>query len=126
MPGAGLIDSAGSAQAQSDAILGHTLHATGGYLYAQLGSYALPSGNYALENGTYMAAAGGTTTGRLGCTGPSYGGAARLSMNDLDFGCSITVGLCCSELCFPVVATWTVAVVSLASESDLARFPDNL
>jgi hypothetical protein len=56
-----LIDSAGSAQAQEDAILGHTLHATGGYLYAQLGSYALPAGSYALENGTYMTAAGGTT-----------------------------------------------------------------
>jgi hypothetical protein len=57
-----VIDSAGKAQAQEDAILGHTLHATGGYLYAQLGSYALPAGNYALENGTYIAAAGGTTT----------------------------------------------------------------
>ena len=56
-----LIDSAGKAQAQSDAILGHTLKASGGYLYAQLGSYALPSGNYALPNGTYMTAAGGTT-----------------------------------------------------------------
>src|ERR1700680_2961632 len=58
--GGQVIDSAGAAQAQEDAILGHTLHATGGYLYAQLGSYALPSGNYALENGTYMTAAGGT------------------------------------------------------------------
>ncbi len=57
-----VIDSPGKAQAQEDAILGHTLHATGGYLYAQLGSYALPAGNYALENGTYIAAAGGTTT----------------------------------------------------------------
>ncbi len=57
-----VIDSAGKAQAQEDAILGHTLHATGGYLYAQLGSYALPAGNYALENGTYMATSGGTTT----------------------------------------------------------------
>jgi hypothetical protein len=56
-----LIDSAGAAQAQEDAILHHTLTASGGYLYAQLGSYALPSGNYALPNGTYMTAAGGTT-----------------------------------------------------------------
>ncbi|HEY8766635.1 MAG TPA: hypothetical protein VIP09_05150, partial [Dehalococcoidia bacterium] len=56
-----VIDSAGKAQAQEDAILGHTMHATGGYLYAQLGSYALPSGTDALENGTYMTAAGGTT-----------------------------------------------------------------
>lgn len=56
-----LIDSAGKAQAQSDAILHHTLAASGGYLYAQLGSYALPSGTYALPNGTYMTAAGGTT-----------------------------------------------------------------
>ncbi len=60
--GGQVIDSAGKAQAQSDAILGHTVHATGGYLYAQLGSYALPAGNYALENGTYMATSGGTTT----------------------------------------------------------------
>ncbi len=56
-----VIDSAGKAQAQEDAILGHTLKATGGYLYAQLGSYALPSGTYTLPNGTYMTAAGGTT-----------------------------------------------------------------
>jgi hypothetical protein len=56
-----VIDSAGKAQAQEDAILEHTLKATGGHLYAQLGSYALPSGTYALENGTYMTAAGGTT-----------------------------------------------------------------
>jgi hypothetical protein len=56
-----VIDSAGAAQAQEDAILHHTLAATGGHLYAQLGSYALPSGNYALLSGTYMTAAGGTT-----------------------------------------------------------------
>jgi len=56
-----VINSAGAAQAQEDAILHHTLAATGGYLYAQLGSYALPSGNYALPSGTFMAAAGGTT-----------------------------------------------------------------
>ncbi len=59
--GGEVIDSPGKAQAQADAILHHTEAATGGYLYAQLGSYALPSGNYALPNGTYMAAAGGTT-----------------------------------------------------------------
>lgn len=59
------ISSAGAAQAQEDAILGHTLHATGGYLYAELGSYALPKGNYALENGTYLTppgSSGGPTT----------------------------------------------------------------
>jgi hypothetical protein len=56
-----VINSAGAAQAQEDAILHHTMAATGGYLYAQLGSYALPSGNYALPSGTYMTAAGGTT-----------------------------------------------------------------
>ncbi len=59
--GGQVIDSPGKAQAQADAILEHTLAATGGYLYAQLGSYALPSGNYALPNGTYMTATGGTT-----------------------------------------------------------------
>ena len=56
-----VINSAGAAQAQEDAILGHTKKSTGGYLYAQLGSYALPSGNYALPIGTYMTGAGGTT-----------------------------------------------------------------
>jgi hypothetical protein len=56
------VDSAAKADAQSDAILGHTLHTTGGYLYAELGSYSLPKGWYALENGTYMTPAGGTTT----------------------------------------------------------------
>jgi hypothetical protein len=55
------IDSPGKAQAQEDAILGHTMKATGGYLYAQLGQYLLPSGTYTLPNGTYIAAAGGTT-----------------------------------------------------------------
>lgn len=45
--GGDVIDSAGKAQAQSDAILGHTLAATGGKLYAQLDQY--------------NAAAGGTT-----------------------------------------------------------------
>ena len=56
-----VIDSPGKAQAQADAILEHTLKATGGYLYAGLGSYSLPSGTYTLPNGTYMTAAGGTT-----------------------------------------------------------------
>lgn len=57
------IDSPGEAQAQSDAILAHTLKGTGGRLYAQLGQYLLPTGTYALPFGTYMAASGdGTTT----------------------------------------------------------------
>ena len=61
--GGEVIDSAGKAQAQSDAILQHTLAGNGGYLYAQLGRFALPEGWFALPNGTYMAASGeGTTT----------------------------------------------------------------
>jgi hypothetical protein len=59
--GGEVIDSAGKAQAQSDAILEHTMAATGGYLYAQLGQYLLPSGTYTLPKGTYMTEAGGTT-----------------------------------------------------------------
>jgi hypothetical protein len=55
------VDSAGKADAQSDAILEHTLAATGGYLYAGIGRYLLPEGNYMLPNGTYMTADGGTT-----------------------------------------------------------------
>lgn len=55
------VDSAAKADAQADAILGHTLAATGGYLYAELGRYLLPEGNYILPNGTYMTADGGTT-----------------------------------------------------------------
>jgi hypothetical protein len=55
------VDSAGKADAQSDAILEHTLAATGGYLYAGIGRYLLPEGNYMLPNGTYMTPDGGTT-----------------------------------------------------------------
>jgi len=55
------VDSAAKADAQADVILGHTLAATGGYLYAQIGRYLLPEGNYMLPNGTYMTADGGTT-----------------------------------------------------------------
>lgn len=55
------VDSAAKADAQSEAILKHTLAATGGYLYAELGRYMLPEGNYILPNGTYMAPEGGTT-----------------------------------------------------------------
>jgi hypothetical protein len=55
------VDSAAKAQAQSDAILGHTLAATGGYLYAEMGQYLLPEGTYMLPNGTYATADGGTT-----------------------------------------------------------------
>jgi hypothetical protein len=60
--GGEIIDSAAKADAQSEAILRHTLAGSGGYLYAQQGSYLLPSGNYMLPAGTYMTAAGGTTT----------------------------------------------------------------
>lgn len=55
------VDSAAKAEAQSDAILGHTLTSTGGYLYAEMGRFLLPEGNYMLPNGTYMTADGGTT-----------------------------------------------------------------
>ena len=55
------VDSASKADAQADAILKHTLAATGGYLYAQIGRFQLPEGNYILPNGTYMTADGGTT-----------------------------------------------------------------
>jgi hypothetical protein len=55
------VDSAGKADAQADAILEHTLAATGGYLYAEMGQYQLPEGNYVLPNGTYLTPDGGTT-----------------------------------------------------------------
>ena len=55
------VDSAGKADAQSEAILEHTLAATGGYLYAEMGRFLLPEGNYILPNGTYMTPDGGTT-----------------------------------------------------------------
>lgn len=55
------VDSAAKADAQSAAILEHTLASTGGYLYAQMGQYLLPEGNYVLPEGTYMTADGGTT-----------------------------------------------------------------
>jgi hypothetical protein len=55
------VDSAGKADAQSEAILEHTLAATGGYLYAELGRFLLPEGNYILPSGTYMTPDGGTT-----------------------------------------------------------------
>ncbi|MEO8457247.1 MAG: hypothetical protein ABI559_05485 [Chloroflexota bacterium] len=56
------IDSPGKAQAQADAILGHTLKSTGGRLYAQLGNYAMPAGTFYLPFGSYIAASGGGTT----------------------------------------------------------------
>jgi hypothetical protein len=59
--GGATVDSAGKADAQSDAILEHTLAATGGYLYAGIGRYLLPEGNYMLPNGTYVTPDGGTT-----------------------------------------------------------------
>jgi hypothetical protein len=55
------VDSAAKADAQSDAILHHTLTSTGGYLYAEMGQYLLPDGNYVLPNGTYMTPEGGAT-----------------------------------------------------------------
>jgi hypothetical protein len=55
------VDSASKADAQSKAILKHTLEATGGYLFAQMGSYVLPEGNYILPSGTYMKPDGSTT-----------------------------------------------------------------
>ena len=56
------VDSAEKADAQADVILEHTLAATGGYLYAEMGQYLLPEGTYMLPNGTYMTPDGGTTT----------------------------------------------------------------
>jgi len=55
------VDSADKAEAQADAILGHTLASTGGYLYAEMGRFLMPEGNYILPNGTYMTPDGGTT-----------------------------------------------------------------
>jgi hypothetical protein len=55
------VDSADKADAQAAAILEHTLAATGGYLYADIGRYLLPEGNYMLLKGTYMTADGSTT-----------------------------------------------------------------
>jgi hypothetical protein len=55
------VDSAAKADAQSKAILHHTLAATGGYLYAEMGRFLMPEGNYILPNGTYMTPDGGTT-----------------------------------------------------------------
>lgn len=55
------VDSASKAEAQADVILEHTLAATGGYLYAEIGQYLLPEGTYMLPNGTYATADGGTT-----------------------------------------------------------------
>ncbi|HUF53557.1 MAG TPA: hypothetical protein VMR52_07265 [Dehalococcoidia bacterium] len=61
--GGEVIDSPGKAQAQSDAILEHTLAGSGGYLYAQQGRFLLPEGSYMLTRGTFMAASGdGVTT----------------------------------------------------------------
>lgn len=56
------VDSPGEADAQAEAIMEHTLAATGGYLYAKIGRFSLPEGNYILPNGTYAAADGGVTT----------------------------------------------------------------
>jgi hypothetical protein len=56
------VDSAEKADAQAEAILEHTLAASGGYLYAEMGQYLLPEGTYMLPNGTYMTTDGGTTT----------------------------------------------------------------
>jgi hypothetical protein len=55
------VDSAAKADAQADAILGHTLTSTGGYLDAEMGQYLLPEGTYVLPNGTYMTPDGSTT-----------------------------------------------------------------
>ncbi len=55
------VDSADKADAQAEAILEHTLAATGGYLYADMGQYLLPEGTYMLPNGTYMTEDGTTT-----------------------------------------------------------------
>lgn len=56
------IDSPEEAEAQSDAILKHTLEGSGGYLYAEQGRFFMPEGNYMLPNGSYATTDGGTTT----------------------------------------------------------------
>jgi hypothetical protein len=55
------VDSASKAEAEADVILEHTLAATGGYLYAEMGQYLLPEGTYMLPKGTYATADGGAT-----------------------------------------------------------------
>jgi hypothetical protein len=60
--GGELIDSPEEAEAQSDAILHHTLTGSGGYLYAEQGRFFMPEGNYMLPNGTFLTEDGGTTT----------------------------------------------------------------
>ena len=55
------VDSAAKADAEAEAILAHTLAATGGYLYAEMGQFFLPEGTFVLPKGTYMTADGGTT-----------------------------------------------------------------
>jgi hypothetical protein len=60
--GGEVVDSADKADAQADAILEHTLAASGGYLYAGIGRYLMPEGNYILPKGTYATEDGGTTT----------------------------------------------------------------
>ena len=59
--GGEVVDSAAKADSQAEAILHHTLTATGGYLYAEMGQYQMPEGNYILPKGTYATADGGTT-----------------------------------------------------------------
>jgi len=56
------VNSASSAQAQSDVILEHTLTSTGGYGYGDMGRFLLPEGNYMLAKGTFLTEDGGTTT----------------------------------------------------------------
>lgn len=56
------VDSADKADAQADAILKHTLAATGGYLYAQIGRFSTPEDEYILPKGTFATEDGGTTT----------------------------------------------------------------
>ena len=59
--GGEMVDSAGKADAEADAILEHTLAATGGYLYADMGRFLLPEGNYILPGGTFLTEDGDTT-----------------------------------------------------------------
>lgn len=56
------VDSAAKADAQAEAILHHTLAATGGYLYADIGRFSTPEGTFILPKGTYATADGGMTT----------------------------------------------------------------
>jgi hypothetical protein len=76
------IDSPEEAEAQSDAILAHTLAGSGGYLYAEQGRFFMPEGNYMLPNGTYATEDGGTTQDRTLAATDDNGEPIRTTTNE--------------------------------------------